>query len=85
MRSHAPGFMVLSAVDLYGSPHVGVRWSDRPKWSSQSLFERCISGTGLIRAIRPGGDELKISVLRATWCHAAALLQRNDVLFFHMA
>jgi len=33
------GFMVLSAVDLNGSPHVGVGWSDRPKWSSYWL--RC--------------------------------------------
>jgi hypothetical protein len=31
--AHA-GFMVLSAVGLDGSPHVGVIWSDRPKWSS---------------------------------------------------
>ena len=31
--SHA-GFMVLSAVGLDGPPHVGVRCSDRPKWSS---------------------------------------------------
>jgi hypothetical protein len=28
------GFMVLSAVGLDGPPHVGVRCSDRPKWSS---------------------------------------------------
>jgi len=39
------GFMVLSAVDFHGSPHVGVGWSDRPKWASH-LFRGSVHSEG---------------------------------------
>ena len=45
-----------------------------------------ISGVGLIRAIRPGGDApLEAKSALHTSDHAAFALQRKGVLVFHMA
>lgn len=77
--------MVLSAVDLDGSPHVGVRWLDRPKWSSQlPLMAPHFQGRSDPRHTSRQGRIRKSVELRIR-NHAADGLQRNGMLVFHMA
>src|SRR5690554_6680498 len=74
--------MVLSAVGLGGSPHVGVRWSDRPKWSSWLPKAPHFQGRPDPRqASRRGRIRQSQTVSYA----ASSWLQRNGVLVFHMA
>jgi hypothetical protein len=65
------------------------RMLDRPKWSTlwSSLFTTIgISGDGLVRAMRPGGDApLEAKLEPHALDHAAASLQRKGVLVFHIA
>jgi hypothetical protein len=72
----------------YGPPHVGVGSWIGP--SGHAMIPRhgeiCISGVGLISAMRPGGDApLKAKSTSHVADHTTSVLQRNGVLVFPMA
>lgn len=81
------GLRVLSAVDLADRRMLALDGGSAEV--VHALIEKesiGISGDGLIRAMRPGGDApLKPRSGSRVADHAASLLQRNSVLVFHIA